>query len=107
MGDLRIGTGTVVNAYTFITDIEHEYRDISKPVLEQPLVFRRTEIGANCFIGIGASILAGTVLGDGCVVGTNAVVRGEFPPHSVMVGVPGRVVKRFNRESQIWERVPS
>jgi acetyltransferase-like isoleucine patch superfamily enzyme len=105
MGDLRIGTGSTVAAFAFITDIDHEYADITRSVLEQPLIYRRTEIGENCFIGIGASILPGTILGDGCIVGTNAVVRGEFPAHTVIVGVPGRAVKRYNDESGLWERV--
>lgn len=51
-------------------------------------------IGKNCFIGCNAIILKGTVLGDGCVVGAGAVVSGKFEPGSVIVGNPGRVVKK-------------
>ncbi|MDZ4322349.1 MAG: DapH/DapD/GlmU-related protein, partial [Phenylobacterium sp.] len=71
-------------------------------VIDQPLVPSKTRIGKNCFIGAGACIQAGTILGDGCIVGANAVVRGVFEDHSVIVGVPGRVVKRFNRETGTW-----
>lgn len=105
MGELRIGEGVTVAAYAFISDMDHDYSDISLPVLEQQSLHRRTEIGRNSFIGIGASIQAGTVLGDGCIVGTNAVVRGEFPAHSVIVGMPGRIVKRYDPNSGEWERV--
>ena len=52
-------------------------------------------IGKNCFIGCNAIILKGTVLGDGCVVGAGAVVSGTFEPGSVIVGNPGRVVKKI------------
>lgn len=52
-------------------------------------------IGKNCFIGCNTIILKGTVLGDGCVVGAGAVVSGQFEPNSVIVGNPGRVIKRL------------
>jgi acetyltransferase-like isoleucine patch superfamily enzyme len=73
-------------------------------VLDQPAYWKQTSIGKNCFIGMGARIQAVTVLGDGCIVGANAVVSGSFPPYSVIVGVPGRVIKRHSAERGTWER---
>lgn len=105
MADLHIGEGTLITGYVSVTDIEHEYDDVDAPVLDQPTRWKQTRIGKNCFIGMGARIQAGTILGDGCIVGANAVVRGHFPPHSVIVGVPARMVKRFNTISGIWERI--
>lgn len=52
-------------------------------------------IGNNCFIGCNSIILKGTVLGDGCVVGAGAVVSGKFEDNSVIVGNPGRVIKKL------------
>lgn len=52
-------------------------------------------IGRNCFIGCNAIILKGTVLGDGCVVGAGAVVSGQFEEGSVIVGNPGRVIRKL------------
>lgn len=51
-------------------------------------------IGDNCFIGVNAIILKGTVLGDNCVVGAGAVVSGQFEAGSVIVGNPARVIRR-------------
>ena len=104
-GDLHVGAGTLISGSVMITDLDHEYSDVTKPVSEQPMVYKRTEVGEKCFIGIGARLQAGTVLGDGCIVGTNSVVRGVFAPHSVIVGAPARVVKTWNNETQQWERV--
>ena len=104
MGDLHIGRGTLITGYVSITDIEHEYEDVAHPVLEQPTVWRKTHIGQNCFFGMGARIQAGTILGNGCVVGANAVVRGEFPDHCVIVGAPARIVRRYDPVSGQWER---
>lgn len=107
MGDLRIGAGTAITAFVMITDMDHGYSEVGTPVVEQPLEYRRTRIGRNCFIGQGAKIQAGTTLGDGCVVGANAVVRGDFPPNSVIVGMPGRIVKRYHPDKRSWERPDS
>ena len=54
---------------------------------------------------MGACIQAGTVLGKQCVVGANAVVRGTYPDYCVIVGVPARVIKKYNPETGKWEKV--
>ncbi|KIF82710.1 serine O-acetyltransferase [Noviherbaspirillum autotrophicum] len=49
-------------------------------------------IGNNVYIGAGARILGNITIGDGCQIGAGAVVIRDVPPHSIVVGVPGRVV---------------
>ena len=105
MGDLHIGSGTLISGDVMITDMDHTYSDPSRPIHEQQMRYSRTSVGVNCFIGSGARIQAGTVLGDGCVVGANAVVRGNFPPHSVIVGAPAKIVKLYNADTNQWDRV--
>lgn len=101
---LIIEKRTTISGNVFITNIDHEYQQIGKHIMEQPMIYRKTVIGENCFIGYGASIQAGTILGKQCIVGTNAVVRGIYPDYSVIVGVPGKIVKQYNKETKIWER---
>lgn len=47
----------------------------------------------NVYIGPGAQILGDIVVGEGSVIGANAVVVHSVPPHSVVVGVPARVIR--------------
>lgn len=101
---LIIGSRTTISGNVFITNIDHEYQQIDKHIMEQSMMFKKTIIGENCFIGFGASIQAGTILGKQCIVGTNAVVRGVYPDYSVIVGIPGRVVKQYNEETKMWEK---
>ncbi len=54
------------------------------------------QIGNNVWIGINAIILKGSRLGDNCVVSAGSVVRGTFPNDSLIVGNPGKVVKKLN-----------
>lgn len=104
-GNLVIGRDTVISGNVCITNIDHDYSKIGTPVLDQNHIIHDTAIGSNCFIGFGAVIQAGTVLGDQCIVGANSVVRGVFPPFSVIVGSPAKIVKKYNLENNDWSRV--
>jgi acetyltransferase-like isoleucine patch superfamily enzyme len=103
-GDLVIGANTTISGNVFITNIDHDYKQIGKHILDQQMIVNETKIGENCFIGFGAAIQAGTTLGKQCIVGASAVVKGDFPDYSVIVGIPAKVVKRFNVVSQKWEK---
>lgn len=102
---LRINSGTVISANVFISNCEHEYRDIDKSVLEQDLIAKDIIIGEGCFIGYGAVIQAGAVLGKHCIVGSNSVVKGQFPDYCVIVGAPARIVKKYNILTRQWENI--
>lgn len=106
-GELVIGYNTTILFDIMITDIDHEYENLNLPVAQQPLRISKTYIGENCFIGSGAKIQAGTILGKHCVVGTNAVVRGSFPDYSVIIGIPARIVKRYDLEKKEWRKTDS
>ena len=103
--ELVIGAHSTILGNVFITDMDHDYQEIGVHILKQKCIVKQTHIGENCFIGYGAAIQAGTKLGKQCVVGANAVVRGEFPDYSVIVGAPAKIVKKYNVESGKWERV--
>lgn len=100
---LTIGAHTTISGNVLITNIDHEYRELDKHIMEQQFLIRHTSIGENCFIGYGAAIQAGTILGQQCIVGANSVVRGTFPDYCVIVGAPARIVKRYNFELGLWE----
>lgn len=102
--NLEIGAATTILANVFITNIDHDYKEIGINILKQNMLVKETKIGENCFIGMGACLQAGTELGKQCIVGANAVVRGIYQDYSVIVGVPAKVVKRYNYESQEWEK---
>lgn len=103
--DLVIGKNVTISGNVFVTNIDHGYQDIDKHILDQDWIVNTTKIGDGCFIGYGVAIQAGTVLGKHCIVGTNAVVRGHFPDYCVIVGVPARIVKKYNPDSGEWESI--
>ena len=56
---------------------------------------KQVNIGSDCFIGGGTTILPGVTIGKGCTVGAASVVTRDIPPFSVAAGSPARVVKRL------------
>lgn len=104
-GKLVIGRNSTISGNTFITCIDHEYRNIAQHIMEQPMIVKDTIIGENCFIGYGVAIQAGTKLGKQCIVGANAVVRGDFPDYSVIAGVPAKIIRKYNFDTKTWDRV--
>ncbi|HPA45840.1 MAG TPA: gamma carbonic anhydrase family protein [bacterium] len=65
------------------------------------------EIGDECLIGMGAVVLSHCRVGPGSVIGAGAVVREgtEIPPRSLVVGVPGRIVRTLELEENPGRRI--
>jgi acetyltransferase-like isoleucine patch superfamily enzyme len=53
-----------------------------------------TRVRAGASIGSNATILAGVTIGEGAIVGAGAVVTKDVPPHTIVAGVPARIVRR-------------
>ncbi|WP_426479696.1 acetyltransferase [Chryseobacterium sp. CBSDS_008] len=51
-------------------------------------------VGEGSQIGIGASVIQGIKIGKWCVIGAGAVVISDIPDYSVVVGNPGRIIKK-------------
>ena len=73
-----------------------------------------TVIGNDVWIGQNVTFLPGVHVGDGCIIGANAVVSKDLPPYCVAAGNPIRVIrKRFDDEMielleklQWWNKTP-
>ena len=91
--DVEIGAATIVADWVYITDFDHRTSDITIPIKDQGIVKTPVRIGPDCWIGTKVSVLRGTRIGRGSVLGAHAVVRGDIPEYSIAVGVPARVVR--------------
>jgi carbonic anhydrase/acetyltransferase-like protein (isoleucine patch superfamily) len=97
-----------VGARTNIQDGAVVHNDTAHPavigqdcVVGHRAVVHGAVVGDRCLIGIGAIILNGAVIGDECVIGAGAVVSEgkEIPPRSLVLGVPGKVVRATGPEN--------
>jgi acetyltransferase-like isoleucine patch superfamily enzyme len=82
----------VISAFTTVIDSDHTWDGPSVNVLWNPLATTPVRIGSGTWIGERVAVLRGSNIGRSCVIGSNSVVRGEIPDHSIAVGAPARVV---------------
>ena len=92
---LEIGEKVLLSPNVYITDCDHEYRNIDVPVIEQGIVQKgqAVSIGDGSYIGINTVIVGNVKIGKHCVIGANSVVTKDVPDYSVAVGIPARVIK--------------
>ena len=91
--DLEVGAHCIVAVWVYMGDFDHRTDDVHVPIKDQGIVKSPVCIGDDVWVGVKASVLRGADVGHGSVVAAHAVVRGDFPPFSVVAGVPGRVVR--------------
>jgi serine acetyltransferase len=93
LGD-QIQTGP----YVYITDQNHSYTNPDEPVGWQTPTEAAVRIGSGSWLGANVVILPGTDLGENTVVAAGAVVRGTFPGHVVLGGVPAKIRRHYSAE---------
>lgn len=82
----------------YISDNIHGYENIEIPILHQPIVQKKeVRIGEGSWLGVGVSVI-GASIGKHCVIGSNAVVTKDIPDYCVAIGIPARIIKRYNPE---------
>jgi lipopolysaccharide O-acetyltransferase len=78
------------------------------PPMQRPLSQDKSvRIGNNVWIGDGAAILGGADIGDGVIIGANAVVIGKIPSFTIAVGTPAKPIKHFDFENEQWIDIAS
>ncbi|HWH10391.1 MAG TPA: acyltransferase [Solirubrobacteraceae bacterium] len=90
---IRIGRECIIADKVMMIDFDHGVVDVDRPIRAQGIYKRPVEIGHNCWIGYGASILRGVRVGQNCVIGTNSVVTKDIPDNAVAGGIPARVLR--------------
>ena len=99
-----IEDGVLTADKVYITDNLHSYENVEMPVVKQPIKqISEVVIGEGSWLGENVCVI-GAKIGKHCVIGANAVVTKDIPDYSVAVGVPARIIKRYNFETQQWEK---
>lgn len=61
-------------------------------------VIHSAHVESGCLIGIGAIVLDGVRIGEGSIIGAGAVVTKDVPARSLVVGIPGKVLRSLSEE---------
>jgi len=102
---LEIGEKVLLSPNVYITDCDHEYRNVDIPVIEQGIVQKgqKVSIGEGSYIGINAVIVGNVKIGNHCVIGANSIVNKDVPDFCVAVGCPVKIIKSYNENG--WYRL--
>ena len=112
--DGTIGNGTMIaNAVGIVGRLDHDFRAQGIHVRRSPWVGDEPErlsqpvdIGRDVWVGYGAIVLSGCVIGDSAVVAAGAVVTGDVPANAIFAGCPAREVgRRFADPEEHWRRL--
>jgi acetyltransferase-like isoleucine patch superfamily enzyme len=96
-GRVKIGAHCGIAAHTSIISTSHNFDRVDVNIRSQGNTQQLTVIGDDVWIGTHCSVLMGTCIGEGSVLGAGTVLRKSVPPYSVVVGVPGRVLRQRTR----------
>lgn len=102
---IDIGNDVWTGHHVYITDQNHGYEDITRPISQQSQPERPVTIGDGSWLGYGTVVLPGSHIGKHVTIGANSVVTGEIPDYSVAVGSPAKVIRRYI-DGEGWVRVP-
>jgi acetyltransferase-like isoleucine patch superfamily enzyme len=101
---IEIGDDVWTGHNCYITDQNHGYKDLTKPIGAQSMPEQPVRIGSGSWLGYGVVVLPGVTIGEHVVVGAGSVVTHDLPDRCVAVGAPARVVSRYDAASGEWER---
>lgn len=88
----KIGSYTLIGPNVQIQDSNHS-TSRNNLIKFQRAEIKPINIGCDCWIGAGAKVLSGVTIGNGAVIGANAVVTKDIPDFAIAVGCPARVIK--------------
>lgn len=95
---IEIGDDVWTGHNVYITDQNHGYEDVSKPISQQTQPESAISIGDGSWLGFGVVVLPGSRIGKHVAIGANSVVNGTIPDYCVAVGAPAKVIRRYTPE---------
>lgn len=95
IGPVCIGNHVNLAQGITVTALNHNFEDSSKRIDEQGVSTKPVVIGDDVWIGTNAVILPGVTIGSHCVVAAGAVVTKDIPDHTLVGGVPAKVIKNI------------
>lgn len=97
-GGITIGDRVYTAPLVQLLAVNHVYSDPDRPMVEQGITAEGIVVEDDVWIGAGAVITDNVRIGKGAVVAAGAVVTQDVPPHTVVGGVPARVLKTITQD---------
>lgn len=95
IGPVTIGSHVNLAQGITVTALNHNFVDSEKRIDEQGVSTTPVVIEDDVWIGANAVVLPGVKIGNHSVVAAGAVVTKDVPPHSIVAGVPAKIIKKI------------
>ncbi len=95
IGPVKIGNHVNLAQGITITALNHNFSDAEKRIDEQGVCTTPVVLEDDIWIGANAVILPGVTIGQHSVVAAGAIVTKDVPPHSLVAGVPAKVIRQI------------
>lgn len=112
MTNVVIGDNVLMASKIYISDCTHgSYSgdnfdsDPNSIPIDRALSTKSVVIEDNVWLGEFVSVLPGVTIGKGSIVGANSVVSKSLPSYVIAVGIPAKPIKKYNFETQKWEKI--
>lgn len=105
IGPVHIGSNVNIAQHVVISGLNHGYENIHLAPRLQPCSLQPVHISDDCWIGANVVITAGVHIGQHCVIAAGSVVTKSVEAYSLVAGNPARVIKKYDFESQSWQKV--
>ena len=90
-GGIEIGDDVLIGPQTIIATLNHD----PNPEKRGGMIPKPVKIGNKVWLGARVTICPGVTIGEGAIVGAGAVVTKNVPAHTVVAGVPAKVIKEL------------
>ncbi len=97
-GGVRIGDRVYTSPFSQIIAVNHVFDDPNRPFVDQGITAEGITIEDDVWIGSGAIITDGVRVGKGAVIAAGAVVTKDVTAHTVVGGVPAKVIRGIDGE---------
>lgn len=105
IGPVAIGNNTNIAQNVVISGLNHNFLDIEKTISEQGISVKEIAIGDDVWIGANSVILAGVSIGRHSIIAAGSVVSRSIPSYCVCTGIPAKVIKKYDFDSNQWIKV--
>lgn len=89
LGEIEIGSNTVISQRSYICTGSHDYTDVSFPIYQ-----KKIKIGDECWLATDVFVAPGLTIGNKAVVGSRSTVLKDVEERTVNVGSPCKMIKR-------------
>jgi acetyltransferase-like isoleucine patch superfamily enzyme len=109
---IEIGDNCLFGSGVFVGDHNHgsyqgdkQSTPLQSPVQRKLVSHGPVIIGSNVWLGDNVVVIGPVCIGNGVVVGANSVITRDIPDSVIAVGIPARIIKKYDKELGKWNAI--